>query len=371
MADPGGAGGGSCDDPLCQQIYQQLAQQAAQEAAAVDSRTDLTAPAAYQLKQYYNVRSTKYAYLAAGDSMNALQQTYGENAFKQWMDINGMSGEYTQRQALDAVMIPAGGLGILGLTDSLNGLGRNWAAQDRVLPGSPNDDCSFSAVTLVATDEGERAIATLHIGDRVLAYNPTLGKNGYYTITAILAHTDPVIEYLTIDGEQIATTPEHPFYAVALGWVPAGELWIGIHVRKADGEYGTVEAIQQVRHLQPMYNLTVAEAHTFFVGNQRLLVHNACPWSVQPKVAKQMSMRGWTPSAIDDVLNNPADIASTTDFRHDPASGLRVDQGSATVYYRSDGQYVVQNDLTGEIIQVSDTTDLSWIDPFGDIVRPR
>jgi hypothetical protein len=136
--------------------------------------------------------------------------------------------------------------------------------------------CSFSADTLVAVEAGEQPISTLKIGDQVLAYNQLLRAIGPYTITAVLIHTDPIIEYVTIDGEQVETTPEHPFYTLEHGWLPAGELWVGAHVRKADGGYGLVQAIKLANRTQPMYNLTVEGAHTFFVGTQRWLVHNSC-----------------------------------------------------------------------------------------------
>ena len=54
----------------------------------------------------------------------------------------------------------------------------------------------------------------------------------------------------------------------------AGALWQGAHVRKADGSYGIVTATKTVARSQPMYDLTVDTAHTFFVGSDQWLVHN-------------------------------------------------------------------------------------------------
>ncbi|MBK8138626.1 MAG: hypothetical protein IPK52_22910 [Chloroflexi bacterium] len=57
----------------------------------------------------------------------------------------------------------------------------------------------------------------------------------------------------------------------------AGELEISDEVVSLDGN-GTVESIAVVVDSQPMYNLTVDEAHTFFVGDGDWLVHNTnCP----------------------------------------------------------------------------------------------
>ena len=58
------------------------------------------------------------------------------------------------------------------------------------------------------------------------------------------------------------------------GWVQAADLILGDRVRQIDGEFGMVEAIQLERRTLRMYNLTVAVAHTFFVGDAQWLVHN-------------------------------------------------------------------------------------------------
>ena len=145
-----------------------------------------------------------------------------------------------------------------------------------------NLDCplrnSFSADTPVLTAEGEVAISEIAVGDLVLAYNEETGETGYYTVTAVVAHVDPSIVELTIDGETLQTTAEHPFYVMAGApwlatgetqgrWVNAGELEIGDAIRQADGTTGIVQAVVVVQRRQPMYNLTVAVAHTFFVGD--------------------------------------------------------------------------------------------------------
>ncbi len=57
-------------------------------------------------------------------------------------------------------------------------------------------------------------------------------------------------DFVNIDGERIETTPEHPFFTREYGWVAAGDLWKGAHVRKADGVYGELESIQIVQHQQ-------------------------------------------------------------------------------------------------------------------------
>lgn len=172
--------------------------------------------------------------------------------------------------------VVAAGLRKLGLDEVAEKLLREVdEVVDDVVP-SPTLKCSFSEETLVSTDEGYLAIGEIEIGDYVLAFDEKTGEVGYYPVTAVWEHDDPVIVYLTIDGETIETTPEHPFYTTSGKWVAAGELHAGNEIYKADGSYGVVENVAFVYQLQPMYNLTVATAHTYFVGQDRLLVHNVC-----------------------------------------------------------------------------------------------
>ena len=59
-----------------------------------------------------------------------------------------------------------------------------------------------------------------------------------------------------------------------MGWIEAGDLTVDTAVQKADGTYGRIQHIEMVVHPQPMYDLTVDVAHTFFVGDEQWLVHN-------------------------------------------------------------------------------------------------
>jgi len=139
------------------------------------------------------------------------------------------------------------------------------------------DICSFSSDTLITTSEGMEPISQIEEGDWVLAFDELSEDTGYFPVVARWEHKDLWTVELTIDGEVVETTPEHPFFVFEHGWVAAGDLWQGAQIIEADGELGIVEDAWIVYRPQSMYNLTVAEAHTYFVGNQQMLVHNACP----------------------------------------------------------------------------------------------
>lgn len=99
-----------------------------------------------------------------------------------------------------------------------------------------------------------------------------------------MAHIDPQIVHLTINGETIETTPEHPFYVVVHDswlplaergeWVAAGELRVGDAIRKVDGTSGVVSQVDVTADTQVMYNFTVESAHTYVVGDGQWVVHN-------------------------------------------------------------------------------------------------
>lgn len=143
--------------------------------------------------------------------------------------------------------------------------------------------CSFSPDTVVRTSDGVRSIDSIHRGDFVWAYDEDTGRNDYFPVTAVWSHEDPIMIQLTIDGEIIKTTQEHPFYTDE-GWLPAGNLIVDQQIQNADFSWGTLESVEAIYVPQEMYNLKVAGAHTFYVGEEGWLVHNECPYNIISKV---------------------------------------------------------------------------------------
>ena len=136
--------------------------------------------------------------------------------------------------------------------------------------------CSFSAATVVRTTSGQRPIGELEVGDEVLATDEATGTTATYPISAIWSHPDAVTGTVTIDGEAIATTPEHPFRTTERGWVAAAALEPGDRVVSLTGAAGVVGSITWDRGPDTMWNLTVETAHTYTVGAGAWLVHNTC-----------------------------------------------------------------------------------------------
>ena len=76
-----------------------------------------------------------------------------------------------------------------------------------------------------------------------------------------------------------------------------------------------------------------------------------------------MPKRGWKDDLIKETLSNPSKTLQTRDTRWLPGADGPLD-APATAFIRSDGNYVVRNDTTGEIVQISNINDPNWTAPW-------
>jgi intein/homing endonuclease len=71
---------------------------------------------------------------------------------------------------------------------------------------------------------------------------------------------------LHVGGQVIRTTPEHPFWVQGEGWLPAGQLRVGDLLVGHDGRWVEVEDVLDTGEYETVYNLRIADYHTYFVG---------------------------------------------------------------------------------------------------------
>jgi len=154
---------------------------------------------------------------------------------------------------------------------------------------------SFPGDTLVATPDGRKRIEDLRPGDKVLAWSEVNQKVQVEPVTdLVLSHHEQVMVTITLtSGEKLRVTGGHPLHTPQ-GWRAAKLLKAGVQldIRKVDGTLRptTVERVAQDPEIVDVYNLEVANAHTFFVGRHGVVVHNGgCEfnkigkWRVQRK----------------------------------------------------------------------------------------
>ena len=136
----------------------------------------------------------------------------------------------------------------------------------------------FVAGTLVLTEYGYKAIEDIEIGDKVWSWCEETGEKVLNKVTALFRNETKDLVHLSIAGEEIITTKGHPFYVIDYGWKDAGELKQNDKVVMYDDTIVTVESIE-IEHLTEainVYNFEVENAHTYYVTNKGILVHNLC-----------------------------------------------------------------------------------------------
>lgn len=139
----------------------------------------------------------------------------------------------------------------------------------------------FVAGTMIAvptlTGVGYKPIEEISVGDLVYSYNENTGTVGVNMVTEAFVNQSSTIVNLCVNGETISTTPNHPFFVADRGWMKAETIIPGMEIMLMDGSSAVVNSTQ----LQPIdavdvYNFTVDNDHTYFVGETCLLVHNQC-----------------------------------------------------------------------------------------------
>jgi hypothetical protein len=133
----------------------------------------------------------------------------------------------------------------------------------------------FPVGTPVETLWGPQPIESLKAGDRVLAQNVESGEIGYKSVERTTLRPPIRLVDLHLGTRSIQVTPGHPFWVVGQGWRMAKTLKPGDCLHALDGAI----SIDRAEELPPVeaYNLVVSEAHTYFVGEQKMLVHDNMP----------------------------------------------------------------------------------------------
>ena len=136
----------------------------------------------------------------------------------------------------------------------------------------------FVAGTTVLTTLGKKAIETVKVGDVIPCVDHITGETAEKrVITTTVNKVNRLIE-LDIDGEIIKCTETHPFQVKSKGWVDACNLNPSDIVYTKDWNTATVKSVNLLELDDPVevFNFEVEDCHTYFVGEQVVLVHNKC-----------------------------------------------------------------------------------------------
>lgn len=129
--------------------------------------------------------------------------------------------------------------------------------------------CCFTAGTLVLTDEGDKPIEAIKIGDRVLSKNEETGETIYKEVTQLFQNERYTTYMITVDDQVIETTDNHPFWVEGKGWILEAALVVGDQLQTSDGTVLEIKNIEIVHHTEPVkvYNFTVVDFPTYYVSD--------------------------------------------------------------------------------------------------------
>ncbi|WP_460706483.1 polymorphic toxin-type HINT domain-containing protein [Myceligenerans halotolerans] len=155
------------------------------------------------------------------------------------------------------------------------------ATKGKKLPVAAPRGCfrSFAATTPVLMADGTyKPIQDVRPGDEVHATDPISGVSGPRRVIDTFVHQDTLVDLRLAGGETITTTADHPFWSSTdRTFEDARDLAPGEKVLLATGTELTVRGLDTGTAREgAAYNFTVLGLHTYHVGIDAILVHNAC-----------------------------------------------------------------------------------------------
>jgi hypothetical protein len=132
-------------------------------------------------------------------------------------------------------------------------------------------DC-LVAGTPVWTATGVVAVEQLRVGDLVLSQHPETGELAYKPVLRTTVRPEGKLVRVLADDVTIETSGGHLFWVAGEGWVKARKLQSGQELHTVTGpvRVSTVEEGSEAK----TYNVEVADFHTYFVGERKVLSHD-------------------------------------------------------------------------------------------------
>ena len=95
---------------------------------------------------------------------------------------------------------------------------------------------TLAAGTMVLTATGLVAIENIRAGDKVNSTDPETFETAEKTVLETYIREDSKLIHLVINGEEIVTTENHPFYINNRDFINAGELVVGDELLDSNGK---------------------------------------------------------------------------------------------------------------------------------------
>ncbi|MDE7390644.1 MAG: EndoU domain-containing protein [Lachnospiraceae bacterium] len=152
---------------------------------------------------------------------------------------------------------------------------------------SENSAC-FIAGTLISTPNGFVPIEDIEAGDTVWSFDQTTLEVSEKTVEKTFVRQNGNLIKVTAGNETFTATSNHPFYVASKGFVEAIDLRAGDVLITVNGERLVVNKVQHEILESPIdvFNFTVSENHTYFIGSSAVGVHNNNSCAVDPPAQK-------------------------------------------------------------------------------------
>lgn len=223
----------------------------------------------------------------------------------------------------------------------------------------------FVAGTLILTAEGLKRIEEIKTGDRVLSADTETMTSEYKTVLETFVRRTNEIIHIFVENEEITTTIDHPFWVNGKGFVPAMNLVIGSELINDKGDIVCVENIRRETNRDgvEVFNFKVEDFHTYYVGENGILVHNAnCrlfsnsdgTYDIEMKNKKGWSEEQKTQARQKCEYLSKADTVKTT---------VPKRSGTKTSKYRKDNSISSNQDIDHKIdlqLKGKDNADNMW-----------
>ena len=138
-----------------------------------------------------------------------------------------------------------------------------------------NPSC-LVAGTPVWTDRGFISVETIAAGDCVLAKNIQTGELAYKPVLHTTVRQPVPVKKFVVNGQPVVASAGHNFWVSGDGWTKTRELIPQQPIHTVVG-MARVESVEDEAEPAPVYNLVVADFHTYFVGPAMILCHDVLP----------------------------------------------------------------------------------------------
>ena len=150
----------------------------------------------------------------------------------------------------------------------------------------------FPKGTKIHTEKGQKSIEKIKKGDLVWSWDESTNQKALKKVVSTKkAKTDVIIELHTNNGEIIKTTPTHPFKTNE-EWKDALDLKIGDTLKTFSDDTLKISKILHLPKNEEVFNFHVKDFHTYYIGENLILVHNACDKNVITLITRNMQLKG-------------------------------------------------------------------------------